>query len=194
MALFEAVDSQNLERVRLLATEVDLNSWGSEPLDEQAFDRSPLAHASRNGFHDMVSLLLALHAKPQISGDALNATVSAGHLDVVQTLIQHGADVDWNTYLSILAAAIERKHRELVALSLSAIQSKNRELDNDFAPYRIDLNETIKDGRNAFEIAGDGDFFDLDIFGWILEAGGRPRKGCGYHQKPVEQPTQRLFA
>ena len=60
--------------------------------------------ASQAGYQDMVNLLLSAGAQPdplgQDGGTPLMAACQAGHFDVVQTLVNKGADINRTTWVS----------------------------------------------------------------------------------------------
>ena len=109
----------------------------AKTLVEKGADVNPaLAFAARQGKTDMVSFLLSRKPSRQAINEALPAAAGKGHIAIVQTLINSGADVKGEYGGTALMMAADSANLDVIQLLLSHGANVNA-ADSDGARRRL---------------------------------------------------------
>ena len=139
MDIYDAVENDNLERVRLL-----IEQGADKDKGDSHHGQTPLRLASRRGHLTVVQYLVEQGASLD-KGDNVNNTplivaAASGHLEIVRYLLEQGADRDKanNGGMTPLYFAASRGYLEIAMLLMS---------------YGADLNARSNDGRLPIDVA-----------------------------------------
>ncbi len=144
LLLFKAISAGDLDQVRIaLDSGADIHAFSVD------FNRKPIYNACGHRHYHIVQLLLERGASPQ---DGLMAVAIQGNIELLQLLIEHGADI--NTKLTdeghtLLHIACDFNHQNFIkyALTLENIQLDPK-TSSGKTPYdylkRFGMDEEIK--------------------------------------------------
>ena len=117
------------------------NANAVDELERGGLGQTVLAIASKEGFTDLVNLLLNSGANPEATNGtstytALMYASEKGHVEIAKALIRSGADVDANQYenhvgMTALGIASNYGHTEIVKLLIAARVYVNARVDKD---------------------------------------------------------------
>ena len=168
-ALMDAVDSENNRSPHMSIVRILLDH-GADPLLARAENITPLHHACWIGHHELVTLLLkrAPASMDQASSrtllnqrnhkgatpfmDAINSMDGETHFDVVQTLLDHGADymMPKNRDITVLHHCCYCGKRDLLKLLLACVSE-----EPDPIRRKAFINQQTEKGKTALFDAAD---------------------------------------
>jgi ankyrin repeat protein len=186
----------------------DAYSWPDHPLPEK-LEAITLYHAAFFGFLDVVEKLIREHPEQLSSrggkcGTALHAASRMNRLDIVQSLLRHGVDVNtpggWGRtpllfasvwgHLEVVRWLLEHgadvsasdKDDDWTSLHLAARYGKF-EIVRTLLKYNADTNARTSSGRTPLHVASE--YKRVDIVRFLLNHGADP-KACNKHlQTPL---------
>ncbi|GGL19826.1 ankyrin repeat domain-containing protein [Nocardia jinanensis] len=209
--LVSAVSEEDAARVR------ELLAAGADPDEPDDYGTTPLYRAAVHGSTEIVRLLLAYDADPQLPGEAddeglpLCAAACWNHIGVVEALLAAGADPDLpepphpeqlGPGTPPLLWAVRNGHRETVELLLAAGADPDIPgtpltiaawggrygIVRSLLAYGADPAHTDELGRTALTVATE--LASADPVALLVEQWGEPGREFTVHRRPAGDGTE----